>query len=178
MPTRLPASGVLAHPEIRIDFDTRRDGICPAESGRISKTPPRSNAVATPVPTQHPKHPCPRSPPSASRRHGLLAGWQRRACSNSRPTGTPSQFPFGPRRRSFESKIRPLLIDRCVDCHGPEKQKGGLRLGFRRGLPQGRRTRARGRARQTRTKAGSSPGSAAPIPTSRCRPRSRSLRPK
>jgi mono/diheme cytochrome c family protein len=28
----------------------------------------------------------------------------------------------------FESKIRPLLLDRCVECHGPEKQKGGLRL--------------------------------------------------
>ena len=28
----------------------------------------------------------------------------------------------------FESKIRPLLLDRCVECHGPDKQKGGLRL--------------------------------------------------
>ena len=28
----------------------------------------------------------------------------------------------------FESKIRPLLLDRCSECHGPEKQKGGLRL--------------------------------------------------
>jgi hypothetical protein len=28
----------------------------------------------------------------------------------------------------FESRVRPLLIERCVQCHGPLKQKGGLRL--------------------------------------------------
>ncbi|MCY2965309.1 MAG: DUF1549 domain-containing protein, partial [Planctomycetota bacterium] len=28
----------------------------------------------------------------------------------------------------FEAKIRPILIDRCLSCHGSEKQKGGLRL--------------------------------------------------
>jgi len=28
----------------------------------------------------------------------------------------------------FEKKIRPLLLTHCVECHGPAKQKGGLRL--------------------------------------------------
>jgi len=28
----------------------------------------------------------------------------------------------------FESKVRPLLIERCLECHGEQKQKGGLRL--------------------------------------------------
>jgi hypothetical protein len=28
----------------------------------------------------------------------------------------------------FESRIRPILADRCLECHGPEKQKGNLRL--------------------------------------------------
>ena len=28
----------------------------------------------------------------------------------------------------FEVKVRPLLIDRCLECHGEKKQKGGLRL--------------------------------------------------
>ncbi|MFO1021999.1 MAG: DUF1553 domain-containing protein [Planctomycetales bacterium] len=28
----------------------------------------------------------------------------------------------------FESKVRPLLLNQCISCHGPEKQKGGLRL--------------------------------------------------
>jgi len=28
----------------------------------------------------------------------------------------------------FEAEVRPLLEERCFECHGPEKQKGGLRL--------------------------------------------------
>jgi len=28
----------------------------------------------------------------------------------------------------FEKKVRPLLIEKCISCHGPEKQKSGLRL--------------------------------------------------
>ncbi len=31
----------------------------------------------------------------------------------------------------FEQRIRPLLIANCIDCHGPDKQKGGLRLDSR-----------------------------------------------
>lgn len=31
----------------------------------------------------------------------------------------------------FESRIRPLLVERCQECHGAEKQEGGLRLDFR-----------------------------------------------
>ncbi len=34
----------------------------------------------------------------------------------------------GPDNDHFEKKIRPLLLARCVGCHGPEKSKGGLRL--------------------------------------------------
>ena len=30
--------------------------------------------------------------------------------------------------RHFESKVRPLLLQRCGECHGPEKQEGGLRV--------------------------------------------------
>ncbi|MDA1223289.1 MAG: hypothetical protein O3B85_14800, partial [Planctomycetota bacterium] len=28
----------------------------------------------------------------------------------------------------FERAVRPLLVARCVECHGPKKQKSGLRL--------------------------------------------------
>ena len=28
----------------------------------------------------------------------------------------------------FEKRIRPLLLEHCIKCHGPEKHKGGLRL--------------------------------------------------
>ena len=30
--------------------------------------------------------------------------------------------------RFFEAKIRPLLAQRCFDCHGRETQESGLRL--------------------------------------------------
>src|SRR4051812_31171587 len=29
---------------------------------------------------------------------------------------------------SFNRDVRPLLVDRCFECHGPAKAKGGLRL--------------------------------------------------
>lgn len=37
----------------------------------------------------------------------------------------------------FETKIRPILAQSCVGCHGPEKQKGKLRLDTREGLIKG-----------------------------------------
>ena len=37
----------------------------------------------------------------------------------------------------FEKHIRPLLIERCYECHGAEKQKGGLRLDSREATLQG-----------------------------------------
>lgn len=40
----------------------------------------------------------------------------------------------------FESKIRPLLVDRCLECHGEKKQKGGLRLDSRAAWQQGGET--------------------------------------
>ena len=42
----------------------------------------------------------------------------------------------------FEAKIRPLLISRCIECHGGEKQKGGLRLDSRAGWQTGGETGA------------------------------------
>jgi hypothetical protein len=37
----------------------------------------------------------------------------------------------------FESKIRPVLADRCFKCHGADKQKGGLRLDSKQALLRG-----------------------------------------
>ncbi len=37
----------------------------------------------------------------------------------------------------FEKKVRPLLVEHCQECHGPEKQKGGLRLDSREGWQTG-----------------------------------------
>ena len=40
----------------------------------------------------------------------------------------------------FEKKVRPLLAEHCLRCHGPEKQKGGLRLDSGRELAKGGET--------------------------------------
>ena len=37
----------------------------------------------------------------------------------------------------FESKVRPVLAENCFSCHGPDKQKGGLRLDSRAALLKG-----------------------------------------
>lgn len=37
----------------------------------------------------------------------------------------------------FEKKVRPLLIEHCQECHGPDKHKGGLRLDHREGWQKG-----------------------------------------
>ena len=39
--------------------------------------------------------------------------------------------------RFFEAKVRPLLVDQCLKCHGPAKQKGGLRLDSRAAVLSG-----------------------------------------
>ena len=37
----------------------------------------------------------------------------------------------------FESRVRPLLIEHCADCHGQVKQEGGLRLDRKDGFSRG-----------------------------------------
>jgi mono/diheme cytochrome c family protein len=39
--------------------------------------------------------------------------------------------------RFFESKVRPLLVENCYKCHGPDKQKGELRVDSRTALLEG-----------------------------------------
>jgi hypothetical protein len=49
--------------------------------------------------------------------------------SNAWPASaeTPAA-PDPAREKSFEDHVRPLLVKRCGNCHGPEKQQGDLRL--------------------------------------------------
>ena len=37
----------------------------------------------------------------------------------------------------FEKKVRPLLVEKCISCHGPDKEKGGLRLDSRAAMLSG-----------------------------------------
>ena len=37
----------------------------------------------------------------------------------------------------FEEKVRPLLAEHCFSCHGPDKQKGGLKLDSKAAMIKG-----------------------------------------
>ena len=37
----------------------------------------------------------------------------------------------------FERRVRPLLVERCLKCHGPKKQESGLRLDSRAAILKG-----------------------------------------
>lgn len=46
--------------------------------------------------------------------------------------------PLPPEQQEFfESRIRPVLVTECMECHGAEKQKGGLRLDYAGGWKAG-----------------------------------------
>jgi mono/diheme cytochrome c family protein/cytochrome c553 len=40
----------------------------------------------------------------------------------------------------FETRVRPLLVSKCLECHGAEKHKGGLRLDARAAMLRGGET--------------------------------------
>jgi cytochrome c553 len=56
----------------------------------------------------------------------LLLGVRTAAAGDAAPT--PEQVRF------FEAQIRPVLAETCAKCHGPSKQKGGLRVDSRSAL--------------------------------------------
>ena len=46
--------------------------------------------------------------------------------------------PFSPEAVDFfESRVRPILVDRCIKCHGPKKQSSNLRLDSREAALKG-----------------------------------------
>lgn len=57
---------------------------------------------------------------------GLVLGG---TCHAAEPTAAQLKF--------FEQKIRPLFVEKCHSCHGPEKQKSGLRLDTKDGFLTG-----------------------------------------
>jgi hypothetical protein len=63
---------------------------------------------------------------------GLLFGYglgcRSAIAGDPRPSGVPSDSAAV---EFFEKEVRPILATRCQGCHGPAKQKGGLRLDAR-----------------------------------------------
>src|SRR5882724_3283886 len=49
--------------------------------------------------------------------------------------GEPRQTPE--QARFFETRVRPLLVERCFGCHGPDKQRSDLRLDSAEGVRRG-----------------------------------------
>src|SRR5216110_769942 len=56
------------------------------------------------------------------------------AAGDSRPNGV--KFDLA-EEEFFESKVRPVLAAHCLECHGTEKPKGGLRLDGRDAMLKG-----------------------------------------
>ncbi len=67
----------------------------------------------------------------------LLAGSAQVAVA-AEPPRAPTEFSHD-ELEFFEQKIRPLLVERCYECHSAEakKLKGGLRLDSRDGFLKG-----------------------------------------
>src|SRR3954447_25674042 len=47
------------------------------------------------------------------------------------PADEASEAPTAEQVRFFETQVRPILVDSCYKCHGPDKQKANLRLDSR-----------------------------------------------
>jgi cytochrome c553 len=44
----------------------------------------------------------------------------------------PADFRATPEQEAFfEKSVRPILVAKCLECHGEKKQEGGLRLDSR-----------------------------------------------
>ena len=48
-----------------------------------------------------------------------------------------SAFAADPAHERFETKIRPMLVEHCIKCHGPSKQSSGFRVDTREALMKG-----------------------------------------
>ncbi|HJZ59124.1 MAG TPA: DUF1553 domain-containing protein [Gemmataceae bacterium] len=59
------------------------------------------------------------------------------ACVAFGSADPPKLPPSAPGKVNFDTDIKPILTAHCIKCHGPEKQKGGLRLDTRKDALEG-----------------------------------------
>jgi len=65
----------------------------------------------------------------------VAVGWLASGAAAAPPQDV---IPHGsPEARFFEEHVRPVLVERCESCHGPEKRKAGLRVDSLLGLLRG-----------------------------------------
>src|SRR5438094_4603017 len=53
------------------------------------------------------------------------------------PARAQEKTPAPEQLRFFENQVRPLLAEQCFKCHGPDKQRGDLRLDSRKAVLEG-----------------------------------------
>ncbi|MBN9118986.1 MAG: PSD1 domain-containing protein [Planctomycetes bacterium] len=58
-------------------------------------------------------------------------------CVLARPVPAADPQPAPEDVRFFETRVRPVLAEKCFKCHGPEKQRGDLRLDTAEGVKKG-----------------------------------------
>jgi hypothetical protein len=69
---------------------------------------------------------------------GLAAGLLAGLLPAGRAHGAePAKPPSAEAVRFFEARVRPVLVDSCIKCHGEKKQRGGLRVDSRAALMAG-----------------------------------------
>src|SRR5262245_16607769 len=77
---------------------------------------------------------------SATTRNSMMRWWFTipfALLSAPLPAADPPAKPDAAQVEFFEKKVRPVLIENCVSCHGPKKQSAGLRLDTAAGLKAG-----------------------------------------
>src|SRR5262245_42151702 len=82
-------------------------------------------------------------------RHGIAPRWRpflptalAALMTAALPLASPAMADGAPpdQLEFFEKHIRPILVDKCVKCHGGEKTKGGLKLTSRAAVLEGGKT--------------------------------------
>ncbi len=66
----------------------------------------------------------------------LVSGWPEVHADDAGPAQPAPQF-TAEQEAFFEKQVRPVLVARCLECHGEAKQKGDLRLDSREALLKG-----------------------------------------
>jgi mono/diheme cytochrome c family protein len=67
----------------------------------------------------------------------VLTFWLAADALSAQGADIPPSAITSDQERFFEEKVRPLLANKCVDCHGPDKQESGLRLDSRQAVLTG-----------------------------------------
>src|SRR5262249_58757921 len=84
------------------------------------------------APAAKPRTPS-RAAPSMRYRWTAVIGWCLVLAATPATAEEPPRPVTAQEAEFFEARVRPLLVEHCVECHGPAKQSNGLRPDSRAG---------------------------------------------